>query len=100
VDHERAAVRTIYHTQAWLKDTRADLNLYFNTAEPAWGQRHLDSERPNGIEAASVATDPGFCDLDRGDFHLAPGSPALLLGFIPTDPQIIGLQSQPGPCQP
>jgi len=89
--------RTIYDTMAWLKDTRADSNLYHNTADPGWGQRHLDAEQSNGIEGASVSADPLFFDIEHGDFRLKPASPALKLGFVPIDMNLIGLHHKVGP---
>ena len=82
---------------AWLKDTQADHNLYYNTADSGWGQRHLDAERPNGIEGASVNADPEFYDIEQGDFRLKPTSPALKLGFVPIDMGRIGLKNKVGP---
>ena len=89
--------KTIYDTMAWLKDTQADRNLYYNTADPEWGRRHLDAERPNGIEGSSVSADPEFYDIEHGDFRLKPTSPAIKLGFVPIDMSQIGLRSKVGP---
>ncbi|MCY2930866.1 MAG: right-handed parallel beta-helix repeat-containing protein [Planctomycetota bacterium] len=89
--------KTIYNTLAWLKDTRADSNLYFNTADPEWGPAHLTAERAHGIEGASLAADPEFLDVEQGDFRLKPTSPALKLGFVPIDMSRIGLKNKVGP---
>ncbi len=64
-----------------LSDTLADRNLYFNTADPLWGARHLERQRKLGIEKHSVAADPLFTDIEKLDFRFRPGSPALKLGL-------------------
>lgn len=90
--------KTIYNTEAYLRQTQADANIYFNAADPTWGQRHLDAERPHGIEANSVAADPKFRDPENGDFTLGENSPALKLGFKPIDMKAIGLKGKVGPA--
>jgi len=70
---------------AALRTCKADYNLYFNTAEPGWGQKHLDAQRQFGIEQHSVEADPRFRDPAKDDFGLPPDSPALELGFQPID---------------
>jgi len=71
--------------RAMLRDCRADYNLYFNTAEPDWGTRHLEPQRPFGIEAHSLSADPKFLDVEQGDLRFAPDSPARALGIEPID---------------
>jgi hypothetical protein len=66
---------------AALRTCKADHNLYFNTAEPGWGQKHLDAQRQFGIEQHSVEADPKFRNPAKDDFRLASDSPALKLGF-------------------
>ncbi|MCE5279556.1 MAG: right-handed parallel beta-helix repeat-containing protein [Planctomycetaceae bacterium] len=88
---------TYYRMNVWLRDTRADYNLYFNAADAKWGQRLLDEERQYGIESHSVAADPEFVDLEKGDFRLKKTSPALKMGFVPIDQKGIGLQRKVGP---
>jgi hypothetical protein len=90
--------KTIYATEAWLRDTKADFNLYFNSASSSWGKTHLDNERPHGIESHSVAADPQFYDAPKGDLRLREDSPAWKLGFKPIDMKAIGLQSKVGPA--
>jgi hypothetical protein len=68
----------------------ADHNLYFNTAEPGWGQRHIEAQRAFGIEQHSVEADPKFANPAEDDFSLAPDSPALKLGFRPIDISTVG----------
>jgi len=63
------------------------------TSGPQWGRQHLDSHRPFGIEAHSVAADPLFEDFARDDFRFRPGSPALKLGIPqPFDVRRAGVQ--------
>ena len=68
-----------------LRDCRADGNIYWNTAEPALAEQHLERECVFGIEISSRAVDPGFVDPDAGDFRLRPDAPARELG-ISEDP--------------
>ena len=75
---------------ALLRQCRADGNLYFNAADPQWGERHLEAQRTYGIEQQSVAADPMFADPAQGDFTLLPESPALRLGFTPIYQELIG----------
>ena len=43
-----------------------------------------------GFETNSLIGDPLFVDREHGDYRLRPGSPALALGFLPTDVGKIG----------
>jgi hypothetical protein len=73
-----------------------DRNVYFTTAglKPSFGYRGpgfekhtggltFEAWRGLGADLHSVCSDPRFLDRDGGDFRLAPGSPALALGFKP-----------------
>jgi hypothetical protein len=78
-----------------LRQTTADYNLYFSTADPTWGQRHLDQERSFGIEEHSIAADPRFMDIEHCDFRFTPESPALKLGIHqPFDVRQAGVQGR------
>ncbi|MCX6901261.1 MAG: right-handed parallel beta-helix repeat-containing protein [Verrucomicrobia bacterium] len=77
-------------TPAMLRTCKADGNLYFNTAEPGWGQKHLDAQRRFGIEQHSLEADPQFMDPAKDDFRLKPDSPARKLGFEPIDLSKVG----------
>ena len=79
---------------AVFRSCAADYNLYFNSAEPGWGQAHIDAQRRFGIEQHSVEADPQFRDPTRDDYRLSPDSPARQLGFRPID--ILGV----GPRKP
>jgi len=70
---------------ARFRDTRADNNLYFNTADPEWGAKHLGAQRPFGVEQHSLSADPQFVDPEVGDFRFASDSPARRLGIEPID---------------
>ena len=45
----------------------------------------LDSWRAGGNDTHSIVADPLCASLERNDFSLLPGSPALALGFRPID---------------
>ncbi len=75
-----------------LRDTDADRNLYHCTVDPDWAELHLRTERKFGIETNSLAADPGFVALERGDFRFRSGSPAPALGIPPLDPARAGLE--------
>lgn len=72
-------------TPAMLRTCEADYNLYFNTTEPGWGQKHLKTQRRFGIEQHSLEADPQFLDPAQDDFRLKSNSPARQLGFEPID---------------
>jgi hypothetical protein len=91
--HERlqpVAARAGMTTPAALRTCAADYNLYFNSAEPGWGRKHLDAQRQFGIERHSVEADPRFRNPANNDFSLPPDSPALQLGFKPIDLSAVG----------
>ena len=80
---------------ALLRDCDADNNLYWCTADPQWGKKHLATQRAFGIEKHSICAPPDFVNLDAGDFRLAPDSPALKLGFRPIDLGSVGPGKSP-----
>jgi ATP synthase F1 epsilon subunit len=75
-------------------------NLYYNP------DKKLDELKFNGHSWAewqklgkdrdSVFADPLFVDPDHGDFRLKPGSPAIVLGFVPFDVRNAGPRLKPG----
>jgi hypothetical protein len=78
-----------------LRQATVDYNLYHSTEEPEWGQKHLDSHRPHGIETHSIAADPLFVDWKNGNFQFRPDSPALKLGLRqPFDVRQAGVQRE------
>ncbi len=82
---------------ALLRQCRADRNVYFNTADPTWGKRHLAAQRKHGIEKHSIAADPLFVDPVHGDFRFKEGSPALKLGITPINRKLIGVRPASAP---
>jgi hypothetical protein len=77
-------------TPAMLRTCAADYNVYFNTADPTWGQRHFEAQRRFGIEQRSVEADPQFVDPQNDDFGLHEHSPARKLGFEAIDISHVG----------
>ncbi|NQT51653.1 chitobiase/beta-hexosaminidase C-terminal domain-containing protein, partial [bacterium] len=75
-----------------IRTTHTDRNLYWCTADKAWAKKHLAAWRPKGVDVHSVAADPLFVDMARGDFRFRPDSPALKLGIQPLDARKAGLQ--------
>ena len=88
-----------FHPHVWFKNSK-DLvknNIFMAShaaigMPPNWGagtSNHnlftsaddLESARAHGGDTDSVAGDPMFLDPAKGDFRVAPGSPALALGF-------------------
>jgi hypothetical protein len=76
---------------ASMSDCEADLNLYHNTADPEWGNRHLAAEREAGSEMGSIAVNPLFLNEEDGDLNVENHSPAKALGFTNIDLGLIGL---------
>lgn len=68
-------------TGSLLKDVDSDNNLYFSSADPAWGEEVLARFRPQGVELHSSPADPLFVDADHDDYRFQPNSPALALGI-------------------
>jgi hypothetical protein len=76
--------------RARLQDCRADYNLYYCTADPEWGARHLAAQQALGVEEHSLSADPKFVDVAGGDLRFAPDSPARGLGIEPIDVSTAG----------
>lgn len=55
----------------------------------------LEAWQAKGHEQGSIVADPKFADPARGDFQLAPDSPALKLGFVPFDYRQAGVYGDP-----
>jgi hypothetical protein len=56
-------------------------NLLYCPDRPQTAVDCLEKMRALGKEASSLAADPGFIELEAGDFHLSQGSPAFKLGI-------------------
>jgi len=67
--------------------TEFDYNVYYNptSAEVRFGEWTFGEWKARGRDRHSVIADPLFADPENGDFTLSPGSPALMLGFVPID---------------
>jgi len=79
---------------ALLRQCKADGNLYFCSAAPNWGEKHLREQRKHGIEEHSQVADPLFVAPAKGDFRLRKDSRALGLGFKPLDLEDAGPRSR------
>ena len=66
----------------YLWECKADNNLYWNTEDPNWADDFLKEMRNKGVELNSISSDPGFMDLDGGDFRLKSDSWARKLGIV------------------
>ncbi len=62
-------------------------NCYWNAAGGPidFSGKSLQQWQAEGHEQGSIIADPGFKNPAAGDFRLAAGSPAIKLGFQPTD---------------
>jgi hypothetical protein len=79
---------------ALAKDADTDYNIYFCAEDPTLGDAMLTNQQRDGVDAHSLAVDPLFVDLEKGDFRLRPDSPALKLGFVPIDVSKVGLRDE------
>jgi len=77
-----------------VRDCHADHNVYWCTAAPEEGEAHLQRERAFGVEANSLAVDPGFIDPENGDFRLRPDSPLHEIGIVLPNDQDAGPHEQ------
>jgi hypothetical protein len=68
-------------------------NLYWNAsgAPVDFQGLTLADRQAKGWDKGSIVADPRFADPKRGDFRLAPGSPAEKIGFTPFDYAKAGL---------
>ena len=66
-----------------LDQPMADNNILFVTDDSAAGDEALAKAQALGLNLNSVAADPMFVDLEKGDFRFKDGSPALRLGIAP-----------------
>lgn len=73
---------------------RVDIHLPLPHKDNVWMHNvsFEDWRREFGHDARSVVADPGFANVDAGDFGLDPGSPPLALGFPPMAVECIGIR--------
>lgn len=77
-----------------LRNTKADYNLYYSTVDPQWGKRHILEQQKYGVEEHSISADPMFVNINKGNFRLKQGSPALALDINqPVSIDEVGLQA-------
>ena len=80
--------------QVKLEQTDIDQNLYFDAKAKDKGLSFLTDYQSRGVDSASIADDPLFEDLKKGDFRLKKGSPAYKIGFKDIDQKSIGLTDE------
>ena len=68
-----------------LDEAIMDDNVFFCPDQPEEAESFLAQTRKNGQDAHSVAIDPGFSDIESGDFSLSQDAPALQVGFRPIE---------------
>jgi hypothetical protein len=76
-----------------MDDSALDHNLYWSATNPESAQGQLTALQEAGHERHGVAADPGFVDVENGDFSISNKSPALGIGFRSIDMASIGLQA-------
>jgi hypothetical protein len=98
----------IYRLRSWTDRAlaEADHNLFFNldggeytvTLLPEPDLKTLSVSlgewRKMGYDVHSVTADPLFVDPEHDDYRLRPESPALTIGFVPTDVTRIGIRGE------
>ena len=72
-----------------------DDNVFYAAGDSEGSEAWLAKRQAAGQDANSVAADPMFRDLDRFDFSLKQGSPALERGFEQIPFESIGLLEKP-----
>lgn len=79
---------------------RMDRNVYWDAsgAPVTFLGMTFEQWQDKGQDQNSIIADPLFVDPEKDDFSLRPESPALKLGFEPTDPVKIGPQLPPLPA--
>lgn len=81
-------------TQIHIEETDIDRNLYFDEKAADDGASQLEYYHSRGVDAHSLAADPLFYDLKKGDFRLRENSPAFQLGFEEIPCGDMGLTSE------
>ncbi|ANW97461.1 hypothetical protein AXE80_07345 [Wenyingzhuangia fucanilytica] len=74
-----------------LLETDMDENLYFNSQNTNWMNKHFARMRTNNKEKKSLFGDPMFIDVENGNFRFKKGSPAIELGIEPLDVSRMGI---------
>lgn len=79
----------------WTTGIVTKANCYWHGGAPVTFPDGTDlaARQVAGQDSGSIVADPLFQDPARGDFTLAPGSPAFGLGFEPLDPAAAGRRS-------
>ena len=78
---------------ATMKDVDSDFNIYFNKPDNSVAEKALKRlQDSDDSDQNSLATDPLFVAIEKGDFRFKPDSPALKMGIKPIDVSKIGLR--------
>jgi hypothetical protein len=83
----------LFHPDRWPNyDLVSDFNLYYDASgkPPRLTSLSFDEWKQKGLDTNSLVADPKFTASDRGDFSLAPDSPAFRLGFRRIDLREVG----------
>lgn len=104
-------VNNSFHPHVWFAGSRDAFRRnivtteYFPIGITDWGTgvdsnffataQGLDKAQLNGTDAHSLAGDPQFVDPGRGDYRVAPSSPAIKVGFINFDMDSFGVIHEP-----
>ena len=82
--------------------TKSDYNVIYHSGASllipftkASADKQWQAWRDKGLDYHSLIADPLFTDVKNSDFHLAPNSPALKMGFKPIPIKNIGLYQDP-----
>ncbi len=68
---------------AILNQPMTDNNIFFVTDDPTASDEALKKAQAIGLDPNSIAADPMFVDMEKGDFRFKEGSPAIKLGITP-----------------
>jgi len=80
----------------WTKGVVTQANCYWHGGKPVVfpDGKDLAARQAEGQDVESIVVDPSFRDPDRGDFTLAPQSPARALGIEPVDASLAGRRTR------
>jgi parallel beta-helix repeat protein len=106
ISYQRSQPAYLFSLYTWTDRSvaRSDGNVFYQVVGGDYALEHVGSVpeaervttfaawRALGYEEHSLRVDPRFVDPDRDDYRLQSDSPALALGFQPTDVSQIGIR--------